>query len=192
MSAVDDLMATYTQSIQVYPERSRLDAGYTEVAYHCDKFNTRIIKGMEDILGLEAGRDLVASAAEKSTHVMLGRFFEHERVKAAFAALDAHEKLELCLRIFALLGYGKVVVRELSETKVVMTAAHSYLAEGWLENQERWHWLQRQQPVCHDTCGYLAAALCWATGNRPGTYNVVETTCCAAGADVCTFVSEVS
>jgi predicted hydrocarbon binding protein len=65
------------------------------------------------------------------------------------------------------------------------------VAEGWLENLERWNWTLRDNPVCHDACGQIAAAFSVAFGKPADTYSVKETQCRSTGADACEFVVEV-
>lgn len=59
----------------------------------------------------------------------------------------------------------------------------------FLEDQRCPHCHQQQadRPVCHLYAGYIAAALSEVAGRSAGTFTVVETMCCAAGAERCRF-----
>jgi hypothetical protein len=89
------------------------------------------------------------------------------------------------------LAYGAFEGNGVSEAGGKVTSKSSYVAEGWLENLERWNWTLRENPVCHDACGQIAAALAVAFGKPVETYSVTETACRAKGDDTCEFVVEV-
>jgi len=195
MSTVDDaasrIALDFKNSMEIFPDRSRLMVGGTEMAFHCDKFNTRITKSLEDVLGIEEGGELLRSSAERTTHAFLSKFLSDGETKATFEALPPPDRLQAIFRIFKVLAYGALETAELGEKRSVFRSTSTYLAEGWLENQKRWHWEDREAPVCHDIRGYLGAALALAFDKPAGSYRLVETRCRAMGQEVCEFIAEV-
>lgn len=188
ITAIRDLLVS---TVKADPERSRLEFGGTEVAFHCDKFNTRIIKGMEDVIGVEQASRLLAASAEKTHYDWLKGFFIDGEGKAAFGALSAAEKLAACFEVYKVFAYGAFDGSGLSESGGKVISKTSYLAEGWIENLERWKWSLRDNPVCHDACGTIAAAAAISYGKPLGTYVVTETKCRSKGDDSCEFAVEV-
>jgi len=186
-----DIINAYAGTLNIDAERSRINIGNHEVSFHCDKFNTRIIKGYEDVVGFDDATRLLAASAEKATFKMFADFFADGAHQDAFAALSAEDRLATLFEIAKMLGYGAVQINTVSENGGEFVSASTYLAEGWLENQERWNWKVRKNPVCHDMNGFLQAAMAIAYGKEPGSYKVKETTCRAKGDEVCTFKAEV-
>jgi hypothetical protein len=178
-------------TVKVYPDRSRLEFGGTEVAFHCDKFNTRIIKGMEDVIGVEQAARLLAASAEATHYAWLKKFFIDGDGKAAFSAMSAADKLAACFEVYKVFAYGAFDGSGLGENGGKVVSKSSYIAEGWLENMERWKWVLRENAVCHDACGTIAAAAAIAYGKPQGTYVVTEIKCRSKGDDICEFAVEV-
>jgi hypothetical protein len=179
MSTVEEMTLAFKESTQIFPDRSRLMIGGTEMAFHCDKFNTRICKNLED------------ASAEQTTHAFLTQFLDDGDRKAQFEALSPQERLQTIFGIFKVLAYGALEIVELSEEKSVFRSASTYLSEGWRENQKRWRWVDREDPACHDIRGHLSAAMALAFDKPVGSYDLVETKCRAMGQDACEFVAEV-
>jgi len=178
-------------TVKADAERSRLEFGGTEVSFHCDKFNTRIIKGLEDVVGFEEAKKLLAHQAETTNYALLETFLGEGEPAEVFGSLSPEEKLAAVFEIYKILAYGAFDGGAVGEGGGTVTSPYSYLAEGWLENMERWNWSLRDNPVCHDACGCIAAALAMAFGKPTGTYAVSETKCRSKGDDICEFAVEV-
>jgi predicted hydrocarbon binding protein len=186
-----DIVRAYGASLEIDAKRSRIRIGGHEVSFHCDKFNTRIIKGFEDVVGFDDAGRLLAASAEQASYKMFSDFFAGGGQLDAFNALSAQDRLATLFEMGKLLGYGAVNIESVSETQATFVSPSSYLAEGWLENQERWNWKPRKNPVCYDMNGFLQAALAFVFAKPEGSYKVTETTCRAKGDQVCTFKAEV-
>ncbi|MDX9723958.1 MAG: hypothetical protein RBU37_24625 [Myxococcota bacterium] len=172
--------------------RSALSLSGDRVAFHCDKFNTRILKNFEDVMGYEDGGKLLCDMAASTTYAALNRALVEGENAAAFAALDLRGKLEAITEYFKLLAYGAIEIVELSPTQAKVVSSHSYLAEGWLENKKRWNLDERMGPACHDLRGHLAAAMCICTGRPLGSFHCTETLCRAyKNGERCEFTVEV-
>jgi hypothetical protein len=180
-----DLLGT----VKVDADRSRIELGGKEVAYHCDKFATRIIKGLEDVLGVEKATELLVHSAAQTTYDMLSAFVATE---PTWGKLDVAGKLAAIFDIYKLQGYGAVVPEKMDGTSTAVASDSSYLAEGFFENMQRWGWMMRQKPFCHDMCGYLQAAFALSTGKDLSAVKVTEAQCRAAGSARCVFDVEVS
>jgi len=191
MADTSQLKGLFLGTVKADAERSRLEFGGTEVSFHCDKFNTRIIKGLEDVVGFDEAKKLLAHQAEITNYDLLQKFLGEGAAAEAFGALSPEEKLSAVFDIYKILAYGAFEGGGVGEGGGTVNSAHSYLAEGWLENMERWNWSLRDNPVCHDACGYIAAALAVAFGKPVETYAVSETKCRSKGDDVCEFAVEV-
>lgn len=191
MASVTEVRDQVLSSLNADAERSRLDFGGVEVSFHCDKFNTRIIKGLEDVLGFEDARKLLVEESEKAHLKFLEATLKNGPASAAFQALSPADKLQAVFEVYKLLAYGAFDGSGLSEKGGTVTSKTSYLAEGWLENLERWNWSLRENPLCHDACGHIAAAAEFAFGKPAGTFKVKETKCRSKGDDICEFVVEV-
>lgn len=186
------LVDSYLATLSFDRERSRLQIGGVEVSFHCDKFNTRVLKNFEDVMGYEQGGQLLFESAAATSHAALSRFLLAGPGAAAFTPLDFHARLEAAAELFKVLAYGAIEIVSATPLKAVFRSRTSYLAEGWLENKDRWNLDEREGPACHDIRGHLAAALAVAAGRPWSGYRVVETQCRAyKNAPVCEFVAEV-
>lgn len=185
-----DIVAAYGGSMEIDAAHSRIRIGGHEVAFHCDKFNTRIIKGLEDVIGVDDARNLLVTSAENAAYKMFSDFLVGDH-KASFDGLSPEDKIATLLEIGKKLGYGSATAKSVSDSGGEFSAPHSYLAEGWLENMDRWNWKLRENPVCSDMSGFLQAVLAFSFGKPAGSYKVTETTCKAKGDDACTFKAEV-
>jgi hypothetical protein len=187
ISGVRDLLMS---TIEVFPEKSRLEFGGTEVSFHCDKFNTRVVKGFEDVVGYDDAYTLLSNCAETTHYGLLKSFFGNGEAASFFDGLSPEEKLAAIFEVYKVFAYG-AFDGGVNENGGTVTSATSYVAEGWLENMERWKWAYRDNPVCHDACGQIAAAMALAFGKDTGTYKVVENKCRSKGEDICEFAVEV-
>lgn len=190
MPVNNDIVQAYGATMEIDAAHSRIRMGGHEVAFHCDKFNTRIIKGLEDVIGIQDAAKLLIDSAEKSSYQMFADFFQGDN-KAAFDGLSPEDKLDTLIEMGKMLGYGGVDVKTLSDKGGEFSSPYSYLAEGWLENKDRWNWSLRKNPVCYDMSGFLQAALAFIYGKKPSSYSVTETSCRAQGDKLCTFKAEV-
>lgn len=172
--------------MEVNAEKSELKVSGQLFAYHCDKFNTRILKGLEDTLGFEKARDILCKSAEETTYDTLTGMFE------VFDGSTPEEKLASIFEAYKVFGHGNVQIKEVSASGGIVTAKPSYMVEGWLENTERWNWGKRDKPICHDEAGSIAAAFEIAYGLSKGAVKVTETVCYVTGADACEFKIEVA
>lgn len=186
----DGIVKAYLDTLGLNREKSTLSVGGVDVAFHCDKFNTRILKNIEDVMGYEEGSALLKEWALKTTYKALGSFLIGGAGAGGFAVLSSREKLEAQFELFKVLAYGAVTIDSLTESSGVFSSKTSYLAEGWLENKKSWGWDTRQGPACHDMCGHIAAAMALAHGKPQGAFTVSETACRTMGADVCAFEAE--
>jgi hypothetical protein len=178
-------------TIEVHPEKSRLEFGGAEVSFHCDKFNTRVVKGLEDVVGFNDANRILASISEKSHYDLLTTFLNSGDAADDFASLSPEDKVASIFEIYKVFAYGSFDSSGIGESGGIVTSGSSYVAEGWLENMERWNWELRGKPVCHDACGHIAAAVGFAYGKPAGTYTVTETKCRSMGDDLCEFKVEV-
>jgi len=185
-----DIVSAYGGTMVIDAGKSRIRIGGHEVSFHCDKFNTRIIKGFEDVVGIEDASRLLCASAEQSSYKMFTDFFQGNQ-RQAFDSLPPEDKVATLLEMGKILGYGAVNIDSISASGGQFTSPYSYLAEGWLENLSRWNWKLRTAPVCYDMCGFIQASLAFIFGKKPGSYKVAETTCRAKGDKVCTFKAEV-
>ncbi|MGC8880525.1 MAG: hypothetical protein ACP5R2_15025 [Anaerolineae bacterium] len=174
---------------EIDPERSRICLAGHEVAYHCEKFSTRIIRGLEDVLGVEEANALIQQAAAESLYRLLT---ELSQAEASWASSARSERLAFIFEIFKMLGYGALNVAEANGNRTKVTSLNSYLAEGFFENAGQWRWSKRGAPFCHDMCGYLRAAFAVSDGVPLDRVAVKETTCRTMGAELCTFEVEVA
>jgi hypothetical protein len=191
MGDIAQVKEAFLGSVKADADKSRLEFGGTEVSFHCDKFNTRVVKGLEDVVGVDDAHKLLSRQAEITHHAFLQKFLLGGRGAEAFSSLSPAEKLAAIFDIYKVLAYGAFEGNGVSEAGGKVTSKSSYVAEGWLENLERWNWTLRENPVCHDACGQIAAALAVAFGKPVETYSVTETACRAKGDDTCEFVVEV-
>jgi hypothetical protein len=191
MADLSQIKNLFLGTVKADAEKSRLEFGGTEVSFHCDKFNTRIVKGLEDVVGYEEAKRILAHQAEVTHYAFLKKFFVDGPGAEAFGAMSPEEKLTAIFEIYKLLAYGAFNADGVDASGGPLTSPSSYVAEGWLENLERWHWSLRDNPVCHDACGHLAAALAVAFDEPIETFTVSETKCRSKGDDVCEFAAEV-
>ncbi|MCK5743585.1 MAG: hypothetical protein KAH30_02500 [Caldisericia bacterium] len=176
---------TIMNKISVNPEKSELRILGQLFSYHCDKFNTRILKGFEDTLGYEKAKELLFKSSESTNYDALKGMFE------VITGDTPEQKLDAIFEIYKVLGHGNVISKEISSNGGKIIAKSSYMVEGWLENEEKWNWGKRKQPICHDESGAIAAAFEIAYGLSKGSVKVDEVACSATGASECEFIVEV-
>lgn len=184
----DAIIHQIQAAVEIDPVRSRIQLAGHEVAYHCEKFSTRIIRGLEDVLGVEEANALIQQAAAESLYKPLAQLPE---AQPEWASMPRQERLALIFSVFKMLGYGAVGLAETNGNRTRVTSANSYLAEGFFENAEQWRWSKRSAPFCHDMCGYLRAAFAVSDGVPLEQVTVREGTCRTTGAELCTFEVEV-
>lgn len=192
MGVSNEVVTSYAETLNFIPEKSRLELGSVEVSYHCDKFNTRILKNFEDVLGFDKGSILLKKGAETTTYDALKKFLNQDDIKANFDGLSPEDKVKTIFEMFKVSAYGALEVSSLSPEKSVFISKSSYLAEGWLENKEKFNWADRDLPVCHDISGHLCAVLSIVYAKPVGSFKIIETKCRAKGDDICEFVAEVN
>jgi predicted hydrocarbon binding protein len=175
-------------SITFDAARSRISVGGEEFAYHCDKFNIRIIKGLEDVLGPAKARELIMRTASQN---LLEMFKSFAAFMPEFQAASVAEKLMGFAECWKILGFGAVTFDKMDGSSTQARSTTSYLAEVYLENMQRWGWPVRKTPFCYDLEGYLQAAFAVATGKDLASISVTETQCRTTGADSCIFEVEV-
>lgn len=186
----DNIVKAYLDTLGFDPEKSVLVIGGTDVAFHCDKFNTRILKNIEDVMGYEEGSILLRNWAARTTYKAFKKFLVDGAGSSMFGGLDPRGRMEAQFELFKVLAYGAVKVDRLDEAGGSFSSKTSYLAEGWLENKKAWGWELRQGPACHDMCGHISAAMSLAYGKPEGAFTVRETDCRTTGADSCIFIAE--
>lgn len=190
--AYEEVVNGFLKTMAFDQNRSRLSIAGTEVSFHCDKFNTRILKNFEDVMGYEDAANLLFEMAERTTYDSLKKLLSDTPLGDEFKSLSPEDKIGATFEIFKVLAYGSIVPEEITSDKAVFTSKHSYLAEGWLENRDNWHLDERLGPACHDIRGHLAAVMELVFDKEPGSYKVTEKQCRAyKDASICEFVVEV-
>ncbi|MGQ9501846.1 MAG: hypothetical protein ACUVSB_07275 [Anaerolineae bacterium] len=184
----DAIIHQLQAAAEVDPVRSRIRIAGYEVAYQCARFSTRIIRGLEDVLGVEEANALIQQAAAESLYKPLAQRLE---AQPGWASMPRQERLALIFSIFKMLGYGAMDIAETNGNRTRVTSANSYLAEGFFENAEQWRWSKRSAPFCHDMCGYLRAAFAVSDGVPLDQVIVKEIACRTMGAELCIFDVEV-
>jgi hypothetical protein len=171
---------------------SRLSPGESDVSFHCDKFNTRILKNLEDMMGYEAGGRVLRETAAQSSRDLLARFLNEPGLNGTWQGLDLRSRLEAILELYRVMAFGAIRVVDVRQSGATFASATSYLAEAWIENRSRWHLDAREGPACHDICGHLAAAVSLTIDVPLARVKVTETTCRAfRDARECEFVAAV-
>lgn len=101
----------------------RIKIGSIDVAYHCDKFNTRIVKGFEDTLGFEKARDMIHKTSEET-------FFDavSEYVKSATSGMQPADIMKTIFEMFKTLGYGNFNVESDNGKSGKVTGSPVYLS----------------------------------------------------------------
>jgi V4R domain-containing protein len=191
MGIKEDIKEDYKESIKILADKSRLEVGSVEASLHCDKFNTRIIKGLEDVIGFKDAQKILSETAEKSTYNLLNAYLSSAQIADSFNSLSPEDKLNVIFELFKVLGYGALKISSINENSGKFVSKSTYLSEGWLENERKWKWAKRENPVCHDVIGYLQSALSLVYGKEPGAFKVTETSCRTKGDEQCEFNMEV-
>lgn len=174
-------------TITIDADHSRIKISNTDIAYHCDKFATRITKGLEDVLGFEETVALI----NKYTAESMMSTLEPLAKAPTFTALPVSEKLDTLLEIYKMLGNGAVTLEKSDGTSTKAHTKYSYLAESFIENMDRWQWKFRSEPFCHEMSGNLCGAFAISTGKELANISVKEVKCRTMGADECVFEVEV-
>jgi hypothetical protein len=61
MGDIAQVKEAFLGSVKADADKSRLEFGGTEVSFHCDKFNTRVVKGLEDVVGVDDAHKLLSA-----------------------------------------------------------------------------------------------------------------------------------
>lgn len=174
-------------------KKSKLSIAGTPVSYHCDKFNTRILKNLEDVMGYARAGEMLSKMAQKTTYDSMKYVLDETEVGADIKTLGKKEQLEAFLEILSALAYGSIELVEYSTNLSTFQSKHSYLAEGWLENKKSWKLDEREGPACHDIRGHLSAIMALVEEKPIEAYSVKEITCRTyENAPICKFIAEVN
>ena len=171
--------------LKINDENGSVMFGPVTVAYHCDTFNTRIIKGFEDTLGYEHARELVLTTTEISTYDPLS-----DMLNAKTQGMSFEDSLKVAFDFYRVIGCGSFELVEL-KGKGGKVKGVTFTAEGWFEKETKWNWNARKEPVCHVEAGLIATV--WEVLNKlpKGSVSVKETACKAVGNPECIFEVEV-
>lgn len=189
----DAIVGKYLGLLEFDQEKSKLSIAGTAVSYHCDKFNTRILKNLEDVMGYKRAGEMLSKMAAKTTYDAMKYVLNETEAGSDIKTLTKKEQIEAFLEILKALAYGSIELVEYDSSKAIFQSKHSYLAEGWLENEKRWKLDLREGPACHDIRGHLSAIMAMVEGKPLNTFTVQETSCRTfEDSPVCKFVAEVN
>jgi hypothetical protein len=187
--ANNPLVDLIRKNIILDAETSRMSLGKLEIAYHCERFATRVTKGMEDIIGIDQAAEMIRNAAATNMYdSMINGIGSYPQ----FLAMSIPQRLDTYIGIYKVVGFGDIDVDDASGCSTMAHSHHSFLAEGYLENMAAWQWKPRQVPFCHEMCGYIQALFAIATQKELAAITVRETECRTMGKESCIFKVEVN
>ena len=139
------------------------------VVMHSHHYLALITKLAEDLADVD-GRQILIDVVEESMHEIFTDYLRQH----SLASLT--ERLEVGCQYYATFGLGRLQLSGDAEGgEVRITSSH--LDEGWTRK-----WGERQTPVNHFTCGYIAAIFAAAFDSPPGSYLVSEEVSMVSGA----------
>lgn len=139
------------------------------VVMHSHHYLTLITKLVEELPEAD-GRQLLMEVVEGSMREIFDDYLRQHGLTSS------EERLTVGQEYYAVFGLGKLQAEgDADGGEVRITSSH--LDEGWIRK-----WGERQAPVNHFTCGYIAAMFAAAFGTPPGSYRVSETASMVSGA----------
>ncbi len=162
-----------------YPEQNLIEIEGALVSLHCHHFNCGLLKGLEELQGIDGLELFVKTTEEVYNHFFRSYLARHPEIKTP------EEKLAAAAAMYHFFGYGHLDLSQLSEKGGEVKAYSSYYVTAWLAKYGR-----RKQKVCYFTCGFLAGIMT-AIFERPlGSYLVKEKKCLILGDQFCLFQVE--
>jgi hypothetical protein len=156
--------------------RGELTLGGSRLVFHCHHFNVFLQRSLEDALG-ERAYAIQRDAACESARVMLSRLFDEESV----VGYDA--RMRRAVEVFAMAGFGRATLIEVSPMKAQVEVSPSHYAIGWIAK-----FGPAKHPVDHFATGYFRGAHCAATGFASERVTVEVTSEAAAGDGAATVI----
>ncbi len=162
-----------------YPEKNLIEHEGKFVSLHCHHFNCGLLKGLEELKGID-GLSLFVKTTEE---IYCQSFSEYLQRHQELETLD--DKLQAAAEMYYAFGYGILDLSALNERGGFAKAKSSYYVTAWLAKYGR-----RHSPVCFFTCGFIAGILEAIFNRSLGSYKVEEINCLIMGSDCCEFKVE--
>lgn len=160
-----------------------LTLGGRRLVFHCNHYNVFLQRTLEDGLGADARSLLIAAGCEAGRRMLEG-------MEAQSPSPSPEALLSRAAESFALQGFGKLEISELTAMGGKAKLFSSHYALGWTSR-----WGNRKTPGCFFPAGYLSAMVIVAGRLAPERVTVREEACLSLGreqeATHCLFSVEV-
>jgi len=136
---------------------------------HCHHYMTLTTKMAEDFADVGAVQ-VLREATEDTIRPVLDSYFAEHKITSP------QERLAIGAEYYAFMGLG---LMEVSGTAAggEVRLKHTHVDEGWIKK-----WGQRNKPINHVTCGFVAAMFAAAFSRPARSYQVTETASIVMGA----------
>ena len=139
------------------------------VVMHSHHYLALITKLVEDLPEID-GRQILMEVVEESMREIFDDYLRQHELT------DSQERLAVGNKYYTVFGLGKLHVSGNADGGEVRIS-RSHLDEGWVLK-----FGEREAPVNHFTCGFIAAMFAAAFDAPPGSYQVRETVAMVSGA----------
>jgi predicted hydrocarbon binding protein len=163
--------ATLMLERQFDPARCRHTLDGETYVLHCHHYATLYTQLAEDAAMLD-GKRMLAEVAEDTAYEVLSKYFESRKLTSVI------DRIAVAEQYFAFAGMGQLKVLHAGVDSGVVELTRSHIDEGWVKK-----WGKTTKPVNHFTRGFIAGTFAAVFGRAPRTYQVIERSSIAMGAD---------
>jgi len=152
------------------PVRCRHSVNGETYVLHCHHYATLYTRLAEDCAMLD-GKKLLREVAEDTVYHTLENYF------TGHAVASVAERISIGEQYYSFMGLGQMQVVCVGPDSGEVDLIHSHMDLGWSKK-----WGQRDAPVNHVSCGFVAGMLAAVLDKSPRTYTVTEAASIVSGA----------
>jgi hypothetical protein len=153
------------------PVRCRHSVNGETYVLHCHHYATLYTRLAGDCAMLD-GKKLLREVAEDSVYKVLADYYAKHGIESVA------ERIAIGEQYYSFTGLGEMRVVAAGADSGEVDLIHSHVDAGWIKK-----WGQRDKPVNHISCGYVAGMLAAALGKGPRRFLVTETASIVSGAE---------
>lgn len=152
------------------PVRCRHILNGTTHVLHCHHYATLYTRLAEDCAMLD-GKKLLREVAEDTIYDFLVQYYSDHGIESPA------DRIAIAEQYYSFTGLGQMRVVCAGPDSAEVDLIHSHMDEGWIKK-----WGQRDKPVNHISCGFVAGMLAAAFGKSRRSFLVTEAASIVSGA----------
>lgn len=153
------------------PIRCRHSVNGETYVLHCHHYVTLYTRLAEDCAMLD-GKKLLREVTEDTIYEVLVKYYADHAIESVA------ERVAIAEQYYSFTGLGQMHVVCAGPDSAEVDLIHSHLDSGWIKK-----WGQRDKPVNHMSCGFVAGLLAAALGKSRRGFSVTEAASIVSGAE---------